>query len=102
MAKTTTDNLETINLNIADANKEIAQLENRLKRLSGEQNQLARKARTRRLIERGAILESFISNAETLTNEQIKSILSIAFRTAEVAEALRKVQPDAASQSSLV
>ena len=34
-----------------------------------------RKARTKRLIERGAILESLVYGADTFTNEQIKSFL---------------------------
>jgi thiamine kinase-like enzyme len=38
-----------------------------------------RKARTRRLIERGAMLEKFISNADTLTNDEILSILKAHF-----------------------
>ncbi len=34
-----------------------------------------RKERTHRLIERGAILESFLRDPETMTNEQIKALL---------------------------
>ncbi len=37
--------------------------------------QADRKARTKRLIERGAILESLISGADTFTNDQIKAFL---------------------------
>lgn len=36
-------------------------------------------SRNHRLIERGAILESLIPNAESYTNEQIKHIIKIAF-----------------------
>jgi len=37
------------------------------------------RARTRRLIERGAITESFIENAPELDNEQFKNIVAGAF-----------------------
>lgn len=39
-----------------------------------------RKKRTHRLIERGAILESFIEEASEKSNEEIKEILQRAFR----------------------
>ena len=38
-----------------------------------------RRSRTHRLIERGAILESLIPDAESYSNEQIQHILRIAF-----------------------
>ena len=66
--KTTTQRIETLQ-------EKIQQLENEKKRLLNVQKEADRKARTRRLIERGAILESLISSAETFTNEQIKSFL---------------------------
>ncbi len=39
------------------------------------QKEADRKARTKRLIERGAILESLVSGAASLTNDQIKAFL---------------------------
>ena len=47
------------------------QHENRIKELIQKQKEQERKARTRRLIERGAMLEKRIAGAETLTNDQI-------------------------------
>ena len=76
MAKTTSSKIEKLNVQITQAEKEIRQLENRCKRLVGSQSQLERKARTRRLIERGAMLESFKTDAETHNNEQIRSVRS--------------------------
>jgi len=55
--------------------EQIQQLENQRKKLMQEQKEQERKARTKRLIERGAILESLIPNADALTNEQIKAFL---------------------------
>ena len=50
----------------------INSLQNRYKEEKG-------RSRTHRLIERGAILESLIPDAETYSNEQIQHILRIAF-----------------------
>ena len=46
-----------------------------------EQKERERKARTKRLIERGAILESLIPEADTFTNEQIRAFLEKTIRT---------------------
>ena len=74
MAKTTEERIESVQ-------EQIRQLENQRKRLMQEQKERERKARTKRLIERGAILESFISEADTFTNEQIKVFLEKTIRT---------------------
>lgn len=66
--KTTTEKIESIKL-------KIQQLENERKKILQSQKEADRKARTKRLIERGAILESLISGADTFTNEQIKIFL---------------------------
>lgn len=60
---------------------EIQQLENRVKRLAQAYSQLVRKERTRRLIERGAILESMIVSPEIFSNEDIKLILTAALKS---------------------
>ena len=102
MAKTTSSKIEKLNVQITQAEKEIRQLENRCKRLVGSQSQLERKARTRRLIERGAMLESFIPEAETLTNEQIMSVLMASFHTTAAVQAVEKVREPAVADNSLV
>ena len=61
MAKTMEERIESVQA-------QIRQLENQKKRLMQEQKERARKARTKRLIERGAILESLIPEADTFTN----------------------------------
>ena len=43
-----------------------------------------RRSRTHRLIERGAILESILPDAESYSNEQIKHILRVAFSSLPV------------------
>ena len=55
--------------------KEIRQLENRQKVLENKQRNEERKARTRRLIERGAIVEGVFSLAPDLSGEKVKAFL---------------------------
>lgn len=60
---------------IAEIEANIEQLHNQKRQLEAQERERARKERTKRLIERGAILESILTDAESLTNEQVKSIL---------------------------
>ena len=60
---------------IVKVENDIRQGENKVKRLLQKNNQQERKDRTRRLIERGAIVESIIKESDKLTNEQIKKVL---------------------------
>lgn len=53
----------------------IRQLKNRQKVLLRKKSDAERKARTRRLIERGAILESVFPEIAPMTNEQVKALL---------------------------
>ena len=69
---------------IAAAKEDIKQHENKLKLLNQKHKEQERKDRTRRLIERGAILESLIDGAETLDNERIKTILQTALSSRHV------------------
>ena len=64
---------------LADAERELEQLEHRAARLTQSQSAAERKARTRRLIERGAIAESLVPNAAALTNDEFKSVLARVF-----------------------
>lgn len=67
--------MSNINEQIEKTNEQIEQLQNKKKKLMSKQKAELRKQRTKRLIERGAILESVIGNAEDFSNEQIQSIL---------------------------
>lgn len=55
--------------------QEIRQLENRQKILLNKQTDAERRARTRRLIEHGAILESIFPATVTMTGEEVKAFL---------------------------
>ena len=71
-----------------EAEEKIRQLDNWQKQLIQKEKEAERKARTRRLIERGAIVESLIDGAEALTNEEIKAILTAALRSGAAYEAI--------------
>lgn len=55
--------------------EKIRQLENRQKILLNRKSDVQRKARTHRLIERGAILESVFPEIISMTGEQVKVFL---------------------------
>lgn len=76
---------------IARADQEIKQLQNKKKRLLSQQRNQERKARTHRLIERGAILESLLENPEQYSNEQIKVLLATALKSSEAREFIRSL-----------
>ena len=55
---------------------QIRQLENRNKILLNRDADAQRKARTRRLIEHGAVLESIIPTTKEMTGEEVKALLT--------------------------
>ena len=72
---------KTLNEQIEDTRAKMKQEENRLKQYLQKKKDEERKARTKRLIERGAILESLIDGAETHTNEEIQTLIQKIFAT---------------------
>lgn len=84
--------MRNINEQIAKAEEEIRQLQNRKRKLLNQKKSEERKIRTHRLVERGAILESLIEQPEQYTNEQIKALLETALRTAQAQEFLRQTE----------
>ena len=76
--------MKNFNEQIAKAEEQIRQLSNKKKRLISEQKQVERKKRTKRLIERGAILENVIGNAEDFSNEQLQTLLIEIFSSESV------------------
>jgi len=63
--------------------KKLFQLQNREKELRKMASLKERKKRNHRLIERGAILESFIDGASEKSNEEIKEVLQKVFQKAD-------------------
>ncbi|GHU94830.1 hypothetical protein FACS1894208_06580 [Clostridia bacterium] len=64
---------------IAKAELTIKQAENKINRLMRYHSKKEYRARTRRLIQRGAITEKFVSDAENITNDEFKSVLAQSF-----------------------
>jgi len=73
---------------IAKTENDIRQSENKVKRLLQMNRQQERNARTRRLIERGAILESLIPSVAHFSNEQVKTLLVHALGTSVAEEVI--------------
>ena len=72
-----------------DIQKQIDQLKNQKKEVLAKEKAQARKERTRRLIQRGAILEQYLNGAENLTNEEVGEIVKYAFNTHYVKEYMK-------------
>lgn len=72
-----------------DIQAEINQLKNLKKEVVAKEKAQARKERTRRLIQRGAILEQYLMEPEKLANEDVSEILKYAFNTTYVKEYMR-------------
>ena len=81
---------------IASIEEQIAQLERQRKQYIQKQKEDDRKARTKRLIERGAIIESLIPDAEGFTSEQVQTFLSRTIQT----EYAKKILGGLKSQNS--
>ena len=75
--------MDQLNTEQEKVQKEIRQLENRRKILLNKQADEERRARTRRLIEHGAILESIFPIIVSMTGEEIKAFLLSLSRLAE-------------------
>lgn len=85
---------------IAKAEEQIRQLNNKKKRLISEQKQAERKKRTKRLIERGAILESVIDNADDFSNEQLQTLLIKIFSSESVRSKVKNLREHTANEGN--
>lgn len=73
-----------------EAQKKIKQYEHQAQKIEQRNSQLYRKIRTHRLIERGAILESLIPNAESYDNKIIQQFLSTVLTEKTVSDFFEK------------
>ena len=85
---------------IAKAEEQIRQLNNKKKRLISEQKQAERKKRTKRLIERGAILENVIGNADDFSNEQLQALLIEIFSSESVRAKVKNFREHTADEDN--
>ena len=92
--------MKNIDEQIAKTQAQINQLTNKKKRLISEQKQAERKKRTKRLIERGAILESVISSAEDFSNEQLQTLLIEIFSSEFAKEKIKNFREHTANEGN--
>jgi len=85
---------------IAGYDDQITQLMNRKKQEMQKHKQAERKARTRRLIQRGAILEGFIAEAETYTEDEIQAALKETIGSDYGRKALRRAKQATANNAA--
>ena len=69
---------------------EIKRLHNKKKYYDSQINLLTRKERTHRLCTRGAMLEKFLGCPDELTDEQVETILKIAFHPEAIGRAIEQ------------
>ena len=84
--------MTNIEQSLSKIDKQIKQLQNRQKKLLNQQKEKERKERTRRLIERGAILESLLPNPDQFSNDQIKTLLETIMQMPQVKSHLQHIQ----------
>lgn len=77
---------------------QIQQLENRNKMLLNRDADAQRKARTRRLIEHGAVLESVIPITKDMTGEEVKALLMLIATIPEVQQITRRTEQNNATE----
>ena len=75
---------------IEDGKKKIRQLENREKVLRQKLSQEERRTRSHRLIVRGAVFESIVPEAKTMTDEEAAAFLRLALTSEEARAYLKK------------
>ena len=81
---------EEVTIKIEDGKKKIRQLENREKVLRQKLSQEERRTRSHRLIVRGAVFESIVPEAKTMTDEEAAAFLRLALTSEEARAYLKK------------
>ena len=81
---------EELTAEIEDGKKKIWQLENREKMLRQKLSKEERRTRSHRLIVRGAVFESIVPEAKTMTDEEAAALLRLALTSQPAQEFLRK------------
>ena len=81
---------EELQAEIEDGKKKLRQLENREKMLRQKLSKEERRTRSHRLIVRGAVFESIVPEAKTMTDEEAAVLLRLALTSQPAREFLRK------------
>ena len=89
-----TEKMAKIDEQIAKVNEKIEKLTKQKKELLSKQSEEKRKKRVSRLIERGAILEKAIGNAENMSNEQLQAFLIDVFSSESAKAKIEHLRSD--------
>ena len=81
---------EELTAEIEDSKKKIRQFENREKMLRQKLSKEERRTRSHRLIVRGAVFESIVPEAKSMTDEEAAALLRLALTSEPAREFLRK------------
>ena len=85
---------EELQAEIEDGKKKIRQFENREKMLRQKLSKEERRTRSHRLIVRGAVFESIVPEAKTMTDEEAADLLRLALTGEEARAYLKKRAED--------
>ena len=89
---------EELTAEIEDGQKKIRQFENREKMLRQKLSRAERRERNHRLIVRGAVFESIVPEAKTMTDEEAAVLLRLALTSEPAREYLKKRAESGESQ----
>ena len=98
MTKPREKNREELQAEIEDGKKKIRQFENREKMLRQKLSKEERRTRSHRLIVRGAVFESIVPEAKTMTDEEAAALPRLALTSEPVREYLKKRAEDGESE----
>ena len=98
MTKPREKNREELQAEIEDGKKKIRQFENREKMLRQKLFKEERRTRSHRLIVRGAVFESIVPEAKTMTDEEAAALLRLALTSEPVREYLKNRAEDGESE----
>ena len=90
MTKPRTKTFEELTAEIEDGKKKIRQFKNREKLLRQKPSREEHRERNHRLIVRGAVFESIVSEAKNMTDEEAAALLRLALTSEPVREYLKK------------
>ncbi len=86
-----TSKLEKLNRELEKSEKKLRKAINDEKALQHQLKQLTRKERTHRLCTRGAMLESHLPHPESVTDEQVSTILKVLFHRGDTKRLVAQV-----------
>ena len=85
------EKLEKLNREIEKTEAKLRRAQHKQKMLEHQARMLNRKELTHRLCTRGAILESYFSHPESVTNEQVNTLLRMLFNRSDTRQLVEQV-----------